>query len=118
MARKNGAVGTLRETRGIRRRHGGIADWGAVDADVIRRAISAASFVGGALRFGYSRDGGAYAVGIYGDGEPYTEFIKPSEEPEAFLEDVITFFESVADDQAAARTNGHSHAAPPPGNKA
>lgn len=48
--------------------------------------------MGGALRFGYSRDGGAYAVGIYGDGEPYTEFVRPGEDMDSFLEEVCELF--------------------------
>lgn len=72
---------------------GQAADWGSVDAEIIRSAIVAAAHAGGALRFGYSGDGGAYAVGIYGDGDkPYTEFIRPSENVDGILRDIESLF--------------------------
>lgn len=61
------------------------ADWGTADAELLRWAIATVAFKGGALRFGYTRDGGAYAVGILGDGEPYTEYIKPSDDISEYL---------------------------------
>jgi hypothetical protein len=68
------------------------ADWATADAELIKAAIAAAADTGGALRFGYSRDKGAYAVGIYDGGEPYTEFIRPSESIDGFLRDVEQHF--------------------------
>jgi len=65
------------------------ADWGAVDGVLLARAIGAVSKRGGAIRFGYTRDGGAYAVGFYGDGDPFTEYIPPSDDIEAWLKGVI-----------------------------
>lgn len=56
------------------------ADWASVEADVIRNAIEQVGRTGCAIRFGYSRDGGAYAVGIVGDGDPYTVWGASSEE--------------------------------------
>ena len=41
--------------------------------------------VGGAIRFGYTRDGGAYAVGLYYGGETCTEYIRPGEDVEQAL---------------------------------
>lgn len=32
------------------------------------------------MQFGYTRDGGSYAIRVVGDGDPYTEFIKPTED--------------------------------------
>lgn len=90
-------------TRRNRRRQSAPADWASVPADAIRSAIVAASNCGGALRFGYTSDGGAYAVGIYGDGEPYTEFYTPAEDMEAALLDIMQSFIDLADDQATAR---------------
>lgn len=79
-------------TRSFRRNSTTVADWSTVDANVLRSAIAAASVRGGALRFGYTSDGGAYAIGIYGDGQPYTEFVKPSEDVEQMLKDITEFF--------------------------
>lgn len=102
MVKRDSNFNPLNSSRGIKRRNGGTADWESADALTLQKAIATAARTGGALRFGYSRDGGAYAVGIYGDGEPYTEFVKPSEDVTAFLVEVIELFEAIADDQAKA----------------
>lgn len=70
----------------------GIADWASADAELLRRAIETVARTGGALRFGYTRDGGAYSIGVYGDGDPYTEYIRPSEDLNAFLSDICESF--------------------------
>lgn len=103
MPKKDSNFNPIGKSRGIRKQSGHVADWKSVDADRIRDAICAASNTGGALRFGYSRDGGAYAIGIYGDGDPYTEFCKPSEDIESFLADVCSLYEAIADEQATNR---------------
>jgi len=85
-------------SRGVHRNNTGVADWEQCDGQCLKRAISTAALTGGALRFGYSRDGGAYAIGIYGDGEPYTEFVRPSEDIDDFLNKISELFESINDD--------------------
>lgn len=69
-------------------RGGTSADWETVDAMVLTRAIAAVSAMGGAIRLGYTRDGGAYALGIYGDGEPFTVYVSPKEDINAELEGI------------------------------
>jgi len=64
---------------------GNTADWASANPALIVSAIAAVSFAGGAIRFGYTRDGGAYAIGILGDGEPYTEYVRPSESIDEYL---------------------------------
>lgn len=81
------------------------SDWGGIQADVLRDSIAAAANAGGALRFGYTRDGGAYAVGIYGLGEPYTEYLRPGDDIEDFLKRLVAAFE-------ASRLQGAGGAAP------
>lgn len=62
------------------------ADWKSVDNEAISAAISAIGSIGGALRFGYSRDGGAYAVGVYGlESQPYTDYLRPGDDVSAYL---------------------------------
>lgn len=78
------------------------SDWASASGDAIIRAICAAGVVGGALRFGYSRDGGAFAIGVYGDGEPYTDFVGGGENIDDYLEDYVKLFEEIADDRASA----------------
>jgi len=64
---------------------GTVADWTSAESQLVVAAIAAISLAGGAIRFGYTRDGGAYAIGILGDGEPYTEYVRPSEDINAYL---------------------------------
>jgi len=95
-----------RESRGVRRdKSGTIADYGSCDANKLLHAIETAARCGGALRFGYTSDGGAYAIGIYGDGDPYTEYVKPSEDLNLFLDDVITLFEEIQDDRSMSKVS-------------
>lgn len=65
------------------------ADWGTADPKVVLRAIEVVSKAGGALRFGYTRDGGSYAIGILGDGDPYTDYVRPTDDLGAYLEGLI-----------------------------
>jgi len=74
-----------RNPRRARRRNTAAADWAACDAMALQRAIATVAATGGALRLGYTRDGGAYAVGVYGDGDPYTEYVRPSEDISAYM---------------------------------
>lgn len=80
------------KSRGLKRNRGAVADWASVDSELIRDAITAAGVRGGALRFGYTSDGGAFSIGIYGDGSPYNEYCRPSEDVEQLLRDVIELF--------------------------
>jgi len=69
------------------------ADWSTVDMAQVVETIGAVTKNGGALRFGLTVDGGAYAVGVYGDGpEPYTEYVRPNEDIESFLNDLAVAF--------------------------
>lgn len=79
-----------------------IANWMDASPGILQRAISAAASIGGALRFGYSRDGGAFAVGVYGDGDPYTDFIGGNEPIDEYLEDYVKLFDDLTDQRMAA----------------
>lgn len=103
MAKRDSNFNPLGKSRGLGGRTTQPADWQAVNGNTVIRAIAIASSCGGAIRFGYSRDGGAYAIGLYGDGEPYTVFCKPSEDIEVVLVDIIDLYEGIADDLAAMR---------------
>jgi len=71
----------------------GVADWANANPALLHRAICNVAATGGAIRFGYTRDGGAYAVGILGDGEPYTTYFRPSEDLDAALEALCIAFD-------------------------
>lgn len=78
-----------RKWQGTQQRGNAVADWASVPGELLLNAVAALAASGGAMRLGYTRDGGAYAVGIYGDGEPFTEYRGPGEEIEQFLQEVI-----------------------------
>lgn len=64
------------------------ADWKEASPDKVAKAIIAVTSHGYAIRFGYTKDGGAFAVGILGDGEPFTEFIRPTEDIDLHLDGI------------------------------
>lgn len=76
-----------------RRKTEDVADWHGIDGDLLRTLIATVTSHGGAIRFGYSRDGGAYSVGVYGDGKPFTEH-------RGCTEDIVGWLESFRDDYA------------------
>lgn len=79
------------EKRSPRRRRNqarGTADYAVLDANLLLQAVCNVSKHGGALRFGYTSDGGAFAIGIYGDGDPYTDYVKPTEDLDAYFREL------------------------------
>jgi hypothetical protein len=69
------------------------ADWGRIDAEQLRATIDVMTQTGGALRCGVTRDGGAYSLGIYGDGpEPYTVYVRPNEDMNEILAELEQTF--------------------------
>jgi hypothetical protein len=72
---------------------GNIADWGSVDAQILVKTVETASRKGGAIRLGYTRDGGAYAVGVYAGSNYFTDYIRPNEDIDQYLKDLIGSFE-------------------------
>ena len=81
------------DNRRRRRRDETCADWGNANSELLARVIELVTAGGGAIRFGYSRDGGAYSLGIYGDGKPYTEFQPGNTDIDGWLEELRIDFE-------------------------
>lgn len=87
----------VEENRQIRGRNRGqeyveVADWGSVAPGLLADAIAAVSNRKCAIQFGYTRDGGAYYIRIVGDGDPYNEFVRPTEDIEKHLQGLILDF--------------------------
>lgn len=70
-----------------------VADWGSVNAEKLVRTIATASKQGGAVRLGYTRDGGAYAIGVYAGSNYFTDYVRPTEDIEGYLDDLTKSFE-------------------------
>lgn len=72
-------------------------DWSLVPEEKIIELIGIATSRGGAVRFGYTRDGGAYAVGLYYGGEHSTEYIRPSDDVSSRLDEFIGTYQKLPD---------------------
>lgn len=64
-------------------------DWRTVPAEKLLHLIWIVAAVGGAVRVGATRDGGAMAVGYYLEGDSWTEYVRPSEDIEGYFETAI-----------------------------
>ena len=73
----------------------GIADWANADPRVICDLVAKVTSRGGAVRFGYTRDGGAYAVGFYYGQDSKTVYCRPGEDLDQFLKDWQRFYEDL-----------------------
>lgn len=69
------------------------ASWAGAPAELLWEVIRNITEQGGAVRFGLTRDGGAYAIGIYDNGEHETEYLKPSDDLRLYLVDLAAAFE-------------------------
>ena len=88
--------------RRARRSRGKPASWSDEDAVKVLEAIDGVCKRGGAVRLGYTRDGGAFAIGVYGDGEPYTEYLRAGDDIVGLLHDIAEDMEPVEN----SRKNG------------
>jgi hypothetical protein len=89
---KNPPKGSAAQDGTSRRRKthvGNPADWGSVEPAILMAAIAAVTATGAAIRFGYTRDMGAYAIGFYENGEANTEYVPPNEDMDLWLRGVI-----------------------------
>lgn len=81
------------------------ADWGAVSAELIGKLVDTVSSRGGAVRFGYTRDGGAYSLGLYYGSGHKTFYCRGGEDVEAFVNQWITFYDSLPYSAGASPDN-------------
>jgi hypothetical protein len=67
---------------------GNVADWESADSELLKKTIATAGIHHCALRFGYSRDGGAYAIGVYAGNDYFTDYVRPGESIDDYLRDL------------------------------
>lgn len=82
------AVIARRKNRG----NGEIADWENVNSDRLFRALCCVTARGFGIQFGYTRDGGAYSIRIVGASEPITDYVRPTEDMDTYLNSLIEDF--------------------------
>jgi len=71
--------------------------WGDLPAEDMKELIHYAAKAGGAVRFGMTSDGGALALGVYGDGDaPYTLYANSAEGMAEHIRGLCDVFEGEA----------------------
>lgn len=88
-AARDAIAAQQRERRRRNRGTGEVADWTNADAILIHQSICSLTGTGGAIQFGFTRDGSAYSIRILGDGEPFTEYVRPTEDINEYLRSLI-----------------------------
>lgn len=74
--------------------------WAAVNQGTLLECVLRACEAQGALRIGMSRDGGALALGVYGDGdEAYTLYAGDADTMNDHLAALTDVFEAIAAEQ-------------------
>jgi hypothetical protein len=73
--------------------HSSYADWSECNAELLMRLIAKAGSKRAALRFGYTRDGGAYSVGVYAGSTYFTDYIRPTEDINSYMAALLESFE-------------------------
>lgn len=64
---------------------GNTVDWSNCDAQLLQKTVASASYKHIALRLGVTRDGGAYAVGVYAGEQYFTDYVRPGEDVDEYL---------------------------------
>lgn len=93
----NGYVRGGSKNRRAKKRDAEPVYWDSRSTPVIFRLVESAQRAGGAIRFGGNRNNTMLALGVYGDGEPYTEYFRDTGEFEDFAEDLILVFNGMAE---------------------
>jgi len=78
-----------KEARGRRASASGKVDWVGYDWTCVVALTEALVAVGGAVRLGATRDGGAWALGIYLGDDYATEYIRGAEDFEAAIGEIV-----------------------------
>lgn len=93
-----------RQKGGSSQKGGNVADWAGVDAELLQRTVAAVCVTGDAIRLGYTRDGGAYAVALLHNGESHTDYISPNDDIEEHLKGLINDYTDEVGATQTART--------------
>jgi len=78
-----------KQARGRRASQAGTVDWGGFDWEATQALCEEMVAVGGAVRVGATRDGGAWALGIYQGDDYATEYIRPAEDFETAIREIV-----------------------------
>jgi hypothetical protein len=81
-------------------------DWQTVDCRRLSDLIGLITGRGGAVRFGYSRDGFAGSIGVYYGDDRDTVYIRPNQDPEEVFGLIERTFENLPMTSGRAPANG------------
>jgi len=84
----NNSLQQRREERRKSRGKNSVCDWANADPQRIVALIQAVTAQNGLCSFGYTRDAGAYTLTVILDGERYTDYCRPTEDVDSFLDDL------------------------------
>jgi uncharacterized membrane protein len=73
-------------------RSGGVADWSNAEPNLIHELVCTVGVENGAVRFGYTRDGGAYSIGLYLGTNSKTYYCNEAEGINEQLKELIQYF--------------------------
>lgn len=74
-----------REARLRNRGKNAIAEWSAVDRQLIGRVVVAIARSNRTVQFGIYGDGQSYSIRVYGDGDAYNEYLPATGDVELWL---------------------------------
>jgi hypothetical protein len=74
------------------KRGGGVADWANASEHLVFQLVCCVAVEGGAVRYGYTRDGGAYSIGIYLGADSQTYYCNEKEGINEKLAELIEHF--------------------------
>jgi len=69
------------------------ADFTNASPQLLHNAVCTVTGRGCAIQFGYTKDGSAMVIRIVGDGEPYNEYVRPTEDLDTYLRGLALDFE-------------------------
>jgi hypothetical protein len=70
----------------------GVADWNNADCQLVLALVCIVSSNGGAVRYGYTRDGGAYSIGMYLEDDSKTYYCNEKDGINETLSELIEYF--------------------------
>jgi hypothetical protein len=74
-------------------RRGGTADWANATPELVLRLVCVVGVAGGAVRLGYTRDGGAYSIGIYLGSDSKTYYCNEEDGINETVRELTEYFE-------------------------
>jgi len=83
-----------RQSRRRNRHTGAGADWGTANPELVLRLIVSVGKIGGAVQFGYTMQGDSFVIRVLGDGEPFNEYLRSTEDVDLWLEGFAQDYEN------------------------